>query len=107
MPNILIVEDDLSTIDCLTDLLEIEGFQVMTATDGKIAQDIVARQKIDIVVCELILPQVNGYELLSRLRNNKVTEDIPFIVLADNSKIADINFAQEMGVDDYSNQTIS
>jgi len=101
MPNILIVEDDLSTIDCLTDLLETEGFQVMTATDGKIAQDIVARQKIDLVVCELILPQVNGYELLSRLRNNKVTEDIPFIVLADNSKIADINFAQEMGVDDY------
>jgi len=101
MTNILIVEDDRLTLDCLIDLLEAQDFQVTIATDGEIAQKIVTQKKFDLIVCDLLLPHVNGYEFLSYLRNNKKTADIPFIVLTGKSKTKDINLGWEMGVDDY------
>lgn len=101
MTNILIVEDDPLTMDCLTDLLEAEDFQVTGASDGEIAQTIVTQKKFDVIVCDLLLPKISGYEFLSYLRNHKKTADIPFIVLTGKNKTADINLGREMGVDDY------
>jgi len=101
MTNILIVEDDTLTRECLIDLLEAENFQVTVAIDGDIAQKLVNQKNFDVIVCELLLPHIHGYEFLSYLRNNKKTADIPFIVLTGKNNTKDINLGQEMGVDDY------
>lgn len=101
MPHILVVENDSLALDCSIDLLEAENFQVTGVTDGASAKEIVTQEKFDLIVCELILPHVSGYEFFSYLRNQKNTEDIPFIVLTGKSRIQDINFGWEMGVDDY------
>lgn len=101
MANILIVEDDPLTMDCLIDLLEAEDFNVTGAKDGGIAQKIVTQQNFDLIICDLLLPHVSGYEFLSYLRNNKKTASIPFIVLTGQYKTKDINLGKEMEVDDY------
>ena len=101
MSNILVIEDDPATLYSIVDLLEAEKFQVSAATDGDIALKIIEHKKIDLIVCDLLLPNINGYEVLSALRKNTHTADIPFIVLTGKGKREDICLGKEVGVDDY------
>lgn len=101
MPHILIVEDDPLTLNSLIDLLEAEDFQVTGVADGDIAQKTVTQKQYDLIVCDLMLPRVKGYEFLAYLRNHQQTANIPFIVLTGKHKAQDIRLGFEIGVDDY------
>ena len=101
MSNILVVEDDPTTLYSIVDLLEAENFQVTAAIDGDIALKIVQHKKIDLVLCDLLLPNVNGYEVLSALRKNTDTYNVPFIALTGKGRREDINLGREIGVSDY------
>ena len=101
MSNILVIEDDPAVLYSIVDLLEAENFQVTTATNGDIALEIIKRKKIDLVLCDLLLPKLNGYEVLSALRRNIDTSDIPFIVLTGKGRREDIRLGMEVGVSEY------
>ncbi len=101
MSNILVIEDDPLTLRSVIDLLEAENFQVTGAADGEIALEIVANKTFDLIVCDLLLPKINGYEFLSSIRKNVDTANIPFIVLTGQNKRKDILLGQEIGVSDY------
>ena len=101
MSNILVVEDDPAVLYSIVDLLEAENFQVTTARDGDVALEIIKHEKIDLVLCDLLLPKVNGYEVLSALRKNTNTSDIPFIVLTGKGRREDIRLGMEVGVSEY------
>ena len=101
MPNILVIEDDPATLYSIVDLLEAENFQVSAATDGDIALKIVEHKKIDLIVCDLLLPNLNGYEVLLSIRKDIETSNIPFIALTGKSKREDIRLGLEIGVNDY------
>ena len=101
MSNILVVEDDPLTLSSVVDLLEAENFQVTGVSDGDIALKVVAQETFDLIICDLILPKVNGYEFLSSIRKNTDTADIPFIVLSGKNKRKDIALGLEIGVSDY------
>jgi len=101
MSNILVIEDDPLTLRSVIELLEAEDFQVTGATDGEIALKIVAEKTFDLIVCDLLLPKVNGYEFLSSIRKNVETANIPFIVLTGKNKRKDICLGLEIGVSDY------
>lgn len=101
MSNILVVEDDPLTLHSVIDLLEAENFQVTGAADGEIALEIVAKKKFDLIICDLLLPKINGYEFLSSIRKNVDTANIPFIVLTGQNKRKDILLGREIGVSDY------
>ena len=101
MSNILVIEDDPTTLNSIVDLLEAENFEVTAATDGDIALEIIKYQKVDAIVCDLLLPNLNGYEVLSALRKNTNTADIPFIVLTGKGRREDISLGKKVGVSDY------
>ena len=101
MSNILVVEDDPLTLSSIVDLLEAENFQVTGVSDGDIALKVVKQETFDLIICDLILPKVNGYEFLSSIRKNTDTADIPFIVLSGKNKRKDIALGWEIGVSDY------
>ena len=101
MSNILVIEDDPAVLYSIVDLLEAENFQVTTAIDGDIALEIIKCKKIDLVLCDLLLPRVNGYEVLSALRKNTDTSNVPFIVLTGKGRREDIRLGMEVGVSEY------
>ena len=101
MSNILVVEDDPLTLSSVVDLLEAENFQVTGVSDGDIALKVVEQKTFDLIICDLILPKVNGYEFLSSIKKNTDTADIPFIVLSGKNKRKDIALGWEIGVSDY------
>ena len=96
--NILVVEDDIDIIKLLKLYLENEGHRVISAQNGIDALNIIKNIKVDLVVMDIMMPKMDGYELISKIRE-KYT--IPIIVLsakgADNDKILGLN----LGADDY------
>ncbi len=98
--KILIIEDDLDFRNSLRDALAAEGFSVSAADDGEQAMERLLAQNPDIVVLDLLLPKVHGFEVLKRIRSYP-QEDIaktPVIILSNLSSQADIEKGQEMGV---------
>ncbi len=101
MSKILVIEDEILTLDCIQELLEAENFQVIRAENGEIALEIAQIDLPDLIVCDLTLPKMNGYEVLSSLRKNCETGQIPLILLTAKTKREDVRKGMEMGADDY------
>ncbi|MGL5942364.1 MAG: EAL domain-containing response regulator [Waterburya sp.] len=99
--NILVIEDDPLSLYSMVDFLRAENFQVTGVTDGDIALKMIEHKSFDLVVCDLFLPNLNGYEVLSSLKKNIDTADIPFIVVSGKSRRQDIRLGMELGVSDY------
>ncbi|MGL5794837.1 MAG: response regulator, partial [Waterburya sp.] len=99
--NILVIEDDPLSLYSMVDFLRAENFQVTGVTDGDIALKMIEHKSFDLVVCDLLLPNLNGYEVLSSLKKNIDTADIPFIVVTGKSKRQDVRLGMELGVSDY------
>ena len=101
MPKILVIEDEILTLDCIQEFLEVENFQVIRAQSGEIALELAQINLPDLIVCDLMLPKMNGYEVLSSLRNNWETGQIPLIFLTAKTQREHIRQGMEMGADDY------
>ena len=101
MSKILVIEDEILTLDCIQEFLEAENFQVIRAESGEIALEKAQIDLPDLIICDLTLPQMNGYEVLSSLRKNCQTGQIPLIFLTAKTKREDVRRGMEMGVDDY------
>ncbi|HLI06763.1 MAG TPA: response regulator [Ktedonobacteraceae bacterium] len=101
MANILVVEDELQTDRLLKELLEIEGYQVVTIRSGKDAVQFALREMPHLILLDIMLPGIDGYEVMRSLRNHPKTMHIPIIVL---SALGDTNNkvrAFERDADDY------
>ena len=101
MSKILVIEDEAHTRDMFRDCLEAEGFQTLGAEDGLagIAQ---ARQHLpDLVLCDVIMPKLDGYAVLSRLRQVTTTATIPFIFITAKTEKANRRQGMSLGADDY------
>jgi PAS domain S-box-containing protein len=79
--TILVVEDDVSTLEMIVELLEAYGYAVSTAADGEQARVNVAQFLPELVILDLVLPKVSGFELLAEWRSNPRTADLPVFVL--------------------------
>jgi two-component system OmpR family response regulator len=79
-PAVLLVEDDFSLLDMLGRTLERAGFQVTTATHGVTALALFGEMAIDLVVTDILLPQMDGFELIRRLKNE--SPDVPIIAIS-------------------------
>lgn len=98
MKNILIVEDSHEIVDLIKLYLEHEEYHIFVAYDGKNAIEIFEKEEIHFVVLDIMLPQLNGYEVIKRIREKS---NIPVIIMSaknqDNEKILGLN----LGADDY------
>ena len=101
MKKILVIEDELSVRENILELLEAENFHVIGTENGFLGA-LWAQENIpDLIICDVMMPQINGYEVLSALRQEPVTASIPFIFLTAMADKADIRYGMELGADDY------
>ncbi len=100
MTKVLIIEDDLTIRTGLKIWLEKSGFEIIEAEDGKIALDKIKTEKYDIIILDVMLPYVDGYEILSHIRRT-LTEWVPVIMLTAKSQEDDKILGLELGADDY------
>ncbi|MEM7231145.1 MAG: response regulator transcription factor [Planctomycetota bacterium] len=99
MSFVLIVEDDPTLRRVLRDNFEQSGYQVEVAADGAAGLEIALNERPALIVLDLMLPEINGYEVCRRLRENGV--EIPIIMLTAKSEEADLILGLEIGADDY------
>jgi DNA-binding NarL/FixJ family response regulator len=101
MTRILIIEDDEQTRENLQIILEMEGFAVTTAADGRSGLEEAKRADPDLVLCDVMMPHLDGHGVLKQLRANPSTAGIPFLFLTARSEIAEQRQGMNLGADDY------
>lgn len=101
MARILVVEDDHVIRELLVVNLKMEGHEAVTAADGNEALDVVARTHPDVVLLDMMLPGLDGWEVTSRLKGDSETRSIPIVALSARAMQADIERGRELGVDHY------
>lgn len=99
--KILFVEDEAALQKTLGDVLEQEGYKVINALDGEAGLKMAQAELPDLILLDLILPKMHGFEVLSALKNDKATKDIPIIVLTNLESMGDIEKALELGATTY------
>lgn len=101
MTKILVIEDEEFVRENLIDLLDAEEFETLSADNGQDGVAIATQEIPDLILCDVMMPQLDGFGTLELLRQNPTTETIPFIFLT--AKAAKIDFRQgmELGADDY------
>jgi len=99
--RILVVEDDHVIRELLVVNLKMEGHEALTAADGNEALEVVARTHPDVVLLDMMLPGLDGWEVTSRLKGDSETRSIPIVALSARAMQADIDRGRELGVDHY------
>lgn len=98
---ILIVEDDLDVADMLTAYFRVQGYEVITANWGEEAVRLCLKRLPELVILDIRLPDIDGYEVARRLREERRTKEVPIIFLTDRRGRADRLLGLELGADDY------
>ncbi len=103
MPSetILIVDDDKTLVTGLMLTLQAEGYDVLTAGNGLEALEVLAQSHVDLIIADVAMPKMNGYQLLERVRQNPEWVAIPFLLLTGRAMDSDVRYGKELGVDDY------
>ncbi|MBD2387777.1 EAL domain-containing response regulator [Cylindrospermum sp. FACHB-282] len=101
MPKILVIEDEESVRENLLDLLAAEDFETIAAANGRIGVHLAISEIPDLILCDMMMPEVDGYGVLTALRQDPSTATIPFIFLTAKSAKADFRQGMDMGADDY------
>jgi DNA-binding response OmpR family regulator len=99
MKTVLIVEDDPAMLRGLKDNFEMKGYYVLTADDGKRGLEVALKERPDLILLDIMLPELNGYEVCSHVRDNGL--DVPIIMLTAKDQEADIVLGLNLGADDY------
>ncbi len=105
MPNsakkILIIDDAEFILDSTAVLLEFEGYEVITASNGEDGIKLVETEKPDLIICDISMPGLTGYDVITHVKNNKETETIPFVFLTAFTEKAKMREGMAKGADDY------
>lgn len=101
MKSILVIEDNNDIRENTAEILDLAGYKTFTAENGKRGVDIAVREKPDVIVCDIMMPELDGYGVLHLLRKNENTQNIPFIFLTAKTERSDFRKGMEMGADDY------
>src|SRR3989344_7734252 len=101
MKKILIIEDDVFLGDVLNQKLANEGFSTLLARDGREGYEKIKSFKPDLILLDIILPNMNGYEILEAKQKDSVIAGIPVIIVSNSGQPVEINRALALGVKDY------
>ncbi len=101
MKTILVIEDELNVRESLVDILEIEGFKAIAAENGRIGLTIAHDIHPDLILCDVMMPEVDGFKVLKNLREHPDTGATPFIFLSARATKVDMRRGMELGADDY------
>jgi two-component system, sensor histidine kinase and response regulator len=101
MAKILVIEDEESIRENILELLEAENFEALGAANGKVGIKMAIAQIPDLILCDMMMPEIDGQGVLKALRAEPVTATIPFIFLTAKAEKTDIRLGMEQGADDY------
>src|SRR6476660_4159088 len=99
--TILVIDDNTDIRENTAEILELAGYKTFTAENGKQGVEIALKEKPDLIVCDIMMPELDGYGVLHLLRKNPETQNIPFIFLTAKTERSDFRKGMEMGADDY------
>lgn len=107
MKTILIIEDDIVLRETTAEILELENYKVVTAPNGKRGVEQAKIMLPDLILCDIMMPEMDGYELLEILSKEEQTKRIPFIFMSAKTEIKDIRKGMDLGADDYLTKPVS
>jgi len=99
--KVLIAEDDIFLVNTYRMLLENEGFEVCFAVDGEETLSRVKKEKPDVVLLDIIMPKMDGFDVLKRIKEDKGLKDIHVIVLSSLGQESDVKKMMDLGASDY------
>lgn len=99
--RILVADDDGNVVNIIRDSLEPEQFEILEAANGKEALGMVFAGQPDIVVLDIMMPDMDGYRVCEELKEHEDTKDMPIIILSAKTSVEDKLKAMELGIDDY------
>ncbi len=101
MTKILVIENEEAIRENILELLEIEEFETLQAPNGKIGLEVAQEHHPDLILCDVMMPELDGYGVLEALRKEEETQRIPFIFLTAKADKLDLRKGMELGADDY------
>jgi len=101
MTKIMLVEDDVALRDIYSSRFEAEGYKVVVAADGEEALTIAVKEKPDLILLDIMMPKISGFDVLDILRNTPETKSTKIIVMSALSQTADIEKGKSLGADEY------
>jgi len=101
MKKILLIEDNKAVRKNITEILELDNYEVLSAPNGKVGVDLATKDLPDLIICDIMMPELDGYGVLHMLSKNAKTSAIPFIFLTAKAERADFRKGMEMGADDF------
>lgn len=101
MHKVLIIEDEAQTRNLFLNCLKFEGFEALGANNGSLGVQLAHRHHPELVVCDIMMPDMDGYQVLAKLRQNPATATIPFIFLTAKVAMSELRRGMTLGADDY------
>ena len=101
MTTILVIEDEYDVRENLQEILELEDFDVLAAENGKIGLQLAIEHQPDLIICDVMMPELDGYGVISALRKNPSTAQTTFLFLSAKSTDEDRQKGLSLGANDY------
>lgn len=101
MTTLLLIEDNTILRKNIAEMLTLEGYHVIVAADGTTGLDIARTERPDLLLCDIMMPGMDGYEVLAQLRADPATASLPFVFLTAKGDLADLRIGMGLGADDY------
>ncbi len=101
MKKILVIEDEIFIRENLIELLEIEGFEAVGAENGNVGVQLAREYRPDLILCDVMMPELDGYGVLTALREDSATAMIPFLFLTASADRGNLQKIRELGMNDY------
>jgi two-component system sensor histidine kinase/response regulator len=101
MYKILVIEDEDSIRENIKDLLHTENFNVVEAEDGRVGIQMALEERPDLILCDVMMPEIEGYKVFEEIIHHSATNLIPFIFLTAKTTKEDLRRGMDLGADDY------
>lgn len=101
MKKILVIEDEPEMRRNITTILRLEGFAPVAAENGRVGVEVATKEKPDLILCDVMMPELDGYGVIKTLHNEPATMNIPFIFLTAKGERTDVRSGMNLGADDY------
>lgn len=101
MKKILVIEDNADILENIAEMLQLANYIVLMAPDGKEGVKTAVNETPDIILCDIVMPVVDGYTVLQELQQNDITKNIPFVFLTARTEKTDIRLGLELGAKAY------
>lgn len=101
MKKILVIEDNRDILENTAEILELSSYRVLTAPNGRIGLEQALKNKPDLILCDIMMPELDGYAVLHMIQKSPELEETPFIFLTAKTEQSDVRKGMTLGADDY------